>query len=98
MSQEIILTAHLIAKPETFDKVKALLLKLKDKSRKEKGCVVYELTINKANPHEFVFLEKWASQEDFALHQASAHLNETRTALQRLLAQALEIRFYEVVE
>ncbi len=43
-------------------------------TRAEDGCMQYELNEDAQNAGTFIFIEKWASQEQLDAHSASAHL------------------------
>ena len=44
-----------------------------EQTRKEKGCVAYELHQDVEDPTKFVFFEKWKSPKDLADHFEAAH-------------------------
>jgi quinol monooxygenase YgiN len=54
--------------------VEAALKALVDPSRKDQGCISYELFASASVPATFVTIEKWQSQEDLDAHMASAHM------------------------
>ncbi len=43
-------------------------------SRKDAGCIRYDLFVAQGAPGTFVMLETWASQEDLNAHMSSPHL------------------------
>ena len=66
-----ILTAIVKAKPGQEDAVKEALLSLVEPTRKEAGCLCYNLHQSKSDPTMFMFYEQWASQKDLDAHTAS---------------------------
>ncbi len=51
--------AHMYAKPGKEEELRSLLLGLIAPTRKEPGCIKYELHGNQENPSEFAFIEEW---------------------------------------
>ena len=70
----VVLTAMVKAKPGQEDAVKEALLSLVEPTRKEAGCLCYNLHQSKADPAQFMFYEQWASKDDLAAHSKSAHM------------------------
>ncbi len=53
--------ARVRAKTEHIAQVREILAALVEPTRRELGCVSYELLQNSSDPADFVFVEKWAS-------------------------------------
>jgi quinol monooxygenase YgiN len=70
----VILTAMVKAKPGQEDVVKEALLSLVEPTRKEAGCLCYNLHQSKADPTQFNFYEQWASQDDLNAHGKTPHM------------------------
>ena len=66
--------ARIEAKKDRADLVKSELLKLIEPTRKEEGCLQYDLHQDNENPAVFLFFENWASRELWQEHMKSAHL------------------------
>ncbi len=54
-------------------------------TRKEKGCILYELNQGIENPREFVFVEKWQSVGALAAHLKTEHVKKLIAALGDIL-------------
>lgn len=68
------LMAIIKVKPDKVDLVKSEMMKLIPLTRKEKGCIKYDL-LNDNNDHtRFVFEETWESYEDLKNHLKSDHI------------------------
>ena len=63
-------------------------------TRMEPGCEYMELVVSDAEPDTWFMLEKFRSREDWDLHMASAHVTEGNAALEGLLREPTELRFY----
>lgn len=54
--------------------------KMADETRKEKGCIYYDLHQDLRNPLKYVLLEYWATQEDLDAHGQTEHMKVYREA------------------
>jgi quinol monooxygenase YgiN len=90
--------ARVKALPDRVDTVRSILLQLIEPTRREEGCVVYELLQNKADPTDFTFVEEWRSGSCLDIHAASAHLKDATEKLRGVIAEAPDIRKYLVVK
>ena len=71
---KLTIVAHIIAKPESVDLVKAELQKLIPITRSEDGCLQYDLHQDNENPAHFLFYENWTSRELWRTHMDAPHL------------------------
>lgn len=89
--------ARIKAKPGKVGEVRELLVGLVEPTRKESGCVTYELLQNSEDPTDFTFIEEWESDADFARHAASDHIKAVGPKLQPVVVDAPDIRTYQSV-
>jgi len=73
---KLTIVAHIRAKADSVDFVKAELLKLIDTTRAEQGCINYDLHQDNDQPAHFLFHENWESRELWQTHMANTHLAE----------------------
>jgi quinol monooxygenase YgiN len=73
-------------------------LGLIEPTRKEEGCITYELLQNKADPTDFTFVEEWQSENVLDRHAASDHLKAATENLRGMIAAAPDIRRYLLVK
>lgn len=66
------------AKADHVDAVKACLLGILEPTRKEEGCVNYQLYIDDANPLVFIFVETWATKAHWEAHDKAPHVDDFR--------------------
>ena len=90
--------ARIKALPDKVDTVRSILLELIVPTRKEEGCIVYELLQNKADATDFTFVEEWQSESSLDSHAASDHLKDAAEKLRGVIAEAPDIRRYLVVK
>ncbi|WP_018694285.1 putative quinol monooxygenase [Algicola sagamiensis] len=68
------IVAQITAKPHKAELVKTELEKLLEITRKEEGCLQYELHQDNTNPAFFLFFEQWTNRALWQKHMASAHI------------------------
>lgn len=79
--------AEMVAKPGREDQLKRRLLALVAPTRKEDGCVQYDLHAVAGEAGRFIFYENWTSAEALDRHLASAHLQAFLGVAGELLAE-----------
>jgi quinol monooxygenase YgiN len=70
----VVLTAMVKAKQGQEDAVREALLALVEPTRKEPGCLCYNLHQSKSDPTQFMFYEQWASKEALDSHGKTPHM------------------------
>lgn len=73
---KLTIVANITAKSDKIELVKKELLKLIDITRKEEGCITYDLHQDNENPAHFLFYENWASRDLWQSHMGNNHLKE----------------------
>src|SRR4029077_19123605 len=96
-ASQLRVVARIKARPDTVGEVRELLCGLVEPTRKESGCISYELLQNRKDPTDFTFVEIWASDASLDSHAASEHLKAIGPKLTALVAEAPDIRTYFVV-
>jgi quinol monooxygenase YgiN len=94
MAELLTVVAVLVAKPGREDDLRAALLALIPPTRKEEGCVQYDLHVSTERPGQFVFYENWTSRELLDRHLASPHLQAFAAREHELLAAPARIETY----
>ncbi len=96
--QKIRVVARVVALPDKIEELKTILIGLLEPTRKETGCIFYELMQNQTNPAEFVFVEEWKSETDLQAHLASDHIQEALTKCHSLVEILPDIRSYQLID
>ncbi len=86
--------ALFVAKSNQEAEVLQLLTGLVEPTRKEKGCVFYELQQNIQNPKDIAFVEEWDSEHDLNVHLESKHIHEIIPQVLPLLETPPDVRRY----
>lgn len=77
---KLTIVANIIAKPDRVEFVKSELEKLVDITRKEKGCLQYDLHQDNENPAHFMFYENWENRDLWQVHVQTQHLKDYMAA------------------
>jgi quinol monooxygenase YgiN len=97
MSDPIIMVATFTAKPEHYEELKSRLLEMVEYSRKESGCMFYDLHEDRRVANTFSFLEGWESQDDLDRHDQTTHVKAIIADAPRLTADGIHVRFMKRV-
>ena len=95
--QAVRVVARIVACFGKEDELRTLLRGLIEPTRREPGCVTYELLQSTTDPTDFTFVEEWSSEADLDAHLQSAHLRNARSRLPELTVADPDIRRYTVV-
>ncbi len=83
--------AKSISKKENISETQKTLEALIEPTRKEEGCIKYELLQDSTNPEVFFFDEIWESKERLNAHASSAHFLNAQEQLKSLLESPMEV-------
>lgn len=76
----IYLIASLKTKPGSTEAIREAVAPCLEATRKEPGCIYYDLFQSLEDPDTLVFVEKWESREALAAHFEMPHLIAWREA------------------
>jgi quinol monooxygenase YgiN len=83
--------AELVAKPGKEDELRGRLLGLVEPTRKEDGCVQYDLHQSTSEAGRFVFFENWRSPEALERHTQTPHMLAFGGVRDELLAEPARV-------
>ncbi len=95
MSTPHIIIARLKAQPGMHEEVKKELLALIEPTRKEAGCVRYDL--HQISPGDFLFYEIWESREDLDKHVRTDHFQAFAGKTDSLLDGGIDVTEMEMI-
>ena len=87
--------ARITVKPESAAAAKGILTTLVHASRKEAGCIAYELFQRADAPHEFRTIEQWADKAAVDGHMGSAHVGAAIAAAGPMFTAPPEILTFD---
>jgi len=73
------------------EELKKVCLGLIEPTRKESGCIAYELYQDSTNPGIFTFVEEWESKEHLDVHLKSPHLIAAGEAFGKLVTKDMVV-------
>jgi quinol monooxygenase YgiN len=93
MSQVAVVSIN-TAKPGQEAKLEAALSALVEPSRRDAGCITYDLHRDIKDPRTFVFFELWESLEHLEAHGKAAHVGVFRSQAPELVESGV-LRFLD---
>ncbi len=87
LRMKVDVVAHIHAKPGRESDLRKVLEAFVAPTRKEDGCIRYDLFVDLDDPTKFTFIEEWESREALDKHGKSDHIAIGRAAFPELLAQ-----------
>lgn len=98
MANTLTVIARVTAKPGCEADVRRELLRLVEASRKEDGCINYDLHVSLDNPAQFVFYENWRDAAAHTAHHQTPHMQAWRARREPLLAGPPESSKWTMLE
>jgi len=89
--------ARVIARPGAEEALAAVLAALVIPTRREPGCLEYEVVRDREAPERFAVIERWADDAAIAAHMASSHVARAFAEAGPLLAGSPEIRTFRTI-
>lgn len=94
----ILVTGHVITRPETAARITELCVEHSRRSRSEPGCLAHNVHVDCEDPSRLVFVEQWADagalKAHFAVPESIAFVRE----VQALAAARTEMNVFEATE
>jgi quinol monooxygenase YgiN len=97
MSDAVRVVVKVVARTEAIAEITTIVLKLAAHSRKETGCVSYEVLQDTSNAEIFFLIEEWTSVAALDAHNKTAHFHEAVSKSQPFLAKPLEVGRYAAI-
>ena len=73
------------------EQLKSVCMGLIEPTRKEVGCISYELYQDTVNPGKFTFIENWQSKEHLDVHLKTPHLVAAGEAFGKIVTKDLVV-------
>jgi quinol monooxygenase YgiN len=96
-AKTVTVIAQVKAKPGRESQVRKELLSLVGSSRKDAGCLNYDLHQGSDNPTLFMFHENWASKADLEAHLQKPALQATLARVGQMVAEPPQITLWEKI-
>lgn len=95
--QRVTVVACLKAKLGLEDKVKQELLKMIEPTRREVGCLNYDLHVDRDDPGTFLFYENWVSEMALDNHFHTPHFLRLQSLKEELFQEPGKINIMKMV-
>jgi quinol monooxygenase YgiN len=89
--------AKVKARPGKVDELLSVLSSLVEPTRKEPGCISYNLFQNNQDPTDFALIEEWKSKTVFESHLVTKHFKDALLKLPTLVAAEPDIQQYHLL-
>ncbi len=90
--------AKCTVKPDKKAEFQKITSELIDKTRREKGCIAYELFRDGEEERVFVFVESWENRELLNAHIDSKHCKELLPEMETCYEKEMELHFMSLVK
>lgn len=97
IKDEIIVVATFVAKDGESEKLQVALSTLIEPTRKEEGCLRYELHQGIENPKEFTVLERFKNMEAAQFHTSQTYLRKFIETTLKELVESSSVKLYKEV-
>jgi len=97
MAEAVKVVVKVTARSDTIDAVRAIVLELAAQSRKEQGCISYEVLQGLAEPEVFILYEEWGSAAHLDAHNKTPHFHAAVSQAQSLLGKPLDVGRYRTI-
>jgi quinol monooxygenase YgiN len=97
MAEHLTVIAYLTAKPGKEAEARKNIMALIAPTRKEKGCINYDLHELHGDATKFMFYENWESAEDLGAHAQSKHLVAFREKAPKFLEDPIELTLWRKI-
>jgi quinol monooxygenase YgiN len=89
--------ARVKARSNKVNELLSILSSLVEPTRKEPGCICYELLQNNEDPTDFTLIEEWQNNTALESHFATKHFKESLSKMPNLIAIEPDIRRYHLI-
>jgi quinol monooxygenase YgiN len=94
----IIVTGHVIARPETAGEIRRLCVEHCARSRAEPGCIAHNVHADCEDPLRLVFVEKWTDMDALKAHFAVPESLSFVKAIRALSPEPTAMQMFEAAE
>ncbi|QZY56191.1 putative quinol monooxygenase [Crassaminicella profunda] len=90
--------SKIYVKEDQIDEFVEVFKGMVEPSRKEEGCIQYEMYQDEENPRIFIVLEQWKTKEDFDQHFKTEHFERIVPKMSEFMIKETEMNLcYKIV-
>lgn len=94
----IVVTASLLSRPGCETRLEAEVMRLLAATRREAGCLQYDLHVDTGDARRLVLIERWSDPAALEAHRRTPHISAFRDRSRSLLAEDPEVRVLAPLE
>lgn len=95
--KNVTVVATFQARPGKEAALREALIALLGPTRKEPGCISYDMHTSPEDPAKFLFYETWQSKDDLDAHMRSPHIQKLVPRVEELCVAFPQIMIWEKV-
>jgi quinol monooxygenase YgiN len=88
----------IFVKPQSVEKVRAILLGILETTRKEDGCLKYKFFQNMADHCQFTFIGAWENEDSFEDHLQSDHFRKAESDVKDDILKPTDVKRYKYIQ
>jgi quinol monooxygenase YgiN len=96
-AKQVTLIVTIKARPGKEAELRKALLGLIPPTRKEEGCINYDLHVAPDDPSKFLFYENWTTQAHLDQHGETPHIQNLVGRMDELCAEPLKLDFWKKI-
>ncbi len=96
-AKQVTLVVTFQARPGKEAELRKTLLGLIPLTRKEAGCINYDLHVAPDDPSKFLFYENWTSEAHLNRHGETPHVQNLLKRMDELCVEPLKLNFWEKI-
>jgi quinol monooxygenase YgiN len=96
-TKPVTLVVNFQARPGQEAELRKTLIGLLAPTRKEAGCINYDLHVAADDPSKFLFYENWTSKAHLDAHGETPHIKNLRARLDELCTEPPRLVFWEQI-
>ena len=96
-AKPIIMTVSFQARPGKEAELRVALTEVLAPTRREEGCLFYDLHVADGDPSKFLFYESWASKAHHEAHDLTPHIQRLRSRIRELSDPAVKAWWEKIV-
>ena len=96
-TKQVTLVVTFQARAGKETELRKLLTRLLAPTRKEAGCINYDLHVAPDDPSKFLFYENWTSEAHLNRHGETSHIQNLLVRVDELCAVPMKLDFWEKI-
>ncbi|HEY1663478.1 MAG TPA: putative quinol monooxygenase [Verrucomicrobiae bacterium] len=96
-TNQVTLVAAFQARPGKEAELRQTLLALVPLTRKEEGCINYDLHVSADDPAKLMFYENWITRAHLNKHGETPHIQNLHSRMDELCTEPVKLTFWQKI-